>query len=180
MNFVTYWLYSASSLAKTGYFFNVSWARVSPRVWATICGLTLGRRWIHGQVSASRYSSTDKFLKRKLDSNKSESSENKQLSRSESTSVGRKAQFRRLYCDDCSKFEFHWTGDEQMPSPLCVVCGQKLCNETTVSSKLRRHFITNHSHLQTKTIVYFQRLLQANSRQGKYFRKKWLCQNELN
>jgi len=97
----------------------------------------------------------DKFLKRKLDSNKSESSENKQLSRSESTSVGRKAKLRRLYCDDCSKFGFDWTGDEQMPSPLCVICGQKLSNETMVSNKLRRHFITNHSHLQTKTTVYF-------------------------
>jgi len=114
----------------------------------------------------------DKFLKRKLDSNKSESSENKQLSRSESTSVGRKAKFRRLYCDDCSKFGFHCTADEQMPSPLCVVCGQKLSNKTMVSSKLRRRFITNHSHLQTKTIVYFQRLLQANPRQSKYFRKQ--------
>ena len=59
-----------------------------------------------------------------------------------------------------------------MPSPLCVVCGQKLTNETMVSSKLRSHFITNHSHLQTKTIVYFQRLLQANSRHSKEFRKQ--------
>ena len=32
MNFVTYWLYSASSLSKTGYFFSISWAHVSPRV----------------------------------------------------------------------------------------------------------------------------------------------------
>ena len=100
--------------------------------------------------------------------------------KSESTSVGRKVKFRRLYCDDCSKFGCDWTGDEQMPNPLCVVCGQKLSNETMVSSRLKRHFITNHSHLQTKTIVCFERLLQANSRQSKYFRKQWLCQNELN
>jgi len=113
----------------------------------------------------------DKFLKRKLDSDQSESLENKQLSSSQSTSAGKKGKFRRLYCDDYLKFGFHWTGDEQMRSPLCVVCGQKLSTETMVPSKLKRHFITNHSNLQTKTIVYFQRLLQANSRQSKLFQK---------
>ena len=51
------------------------------------------------------------------------------------------------------------------------VCGQKLPNEAMVPTKLRRHIITNHSNLQTKTMVYFQRLLQANSRQRKLFQK---------
>jgi len=40
-----------------------------------------------------------------------------------------------------------------------------------VPTKLRRHVISNHSNLQTKTMVYFQRLLQANSRQRKLFQK---------
>jgi len=40
-----------------------------------------------------------------------------------------------------------------------------------VPTKLRRHVITNHSNLQTKTMVYFQRLLQANPRQRKLFQK---------
>ena len=54
---------------------------------------------------------------------------------------------------------------------MCV-CGQKLPNEAMVLTKLRRHVITNHSNLQTKTMVYFQRLLQqANSRQRKLFQK---------
>ena len=56
-------------------------------------------------------------------------------------------------------------------APLCVVCGQKFSIEAMVPSKLKRHCITNHSDLQTKTIVYFQRLLQANSRQRKLFQK---------
>ena len=111
----------------------------------------------------------DKFLKRKLDSDNSDYSENK--SSSKSTSVEKKAKFRRLYCDDYLKFGFHWTGDAQMPNPLCVVCSQKLSNEAMVPSKLKRHFITNHSNLQTKTIEYFQRLLQANAIQSKLFQK---------
>ena len=53
---------------------------------------------------------------------------------------------------------------------MCV-CGQKLSNETMVPSMLRRHFITNHSNHKTKTIVYFQRLLQANSRHSKLFQE---------
>jgi len=53
---------------------------------------------------------------------------------------------------------------------MCV-CGQKLPNEAMVPSKLKRHVITNHSNSLTKTMVYFQRLLQANSRQKKLFQK---------
>jgi len=53
---------------------------------------------------------------------------------------------------------------------MCV-CGQKLPDEAMVPTKLRRHVITNHSNLHTKTMVYFQRLLQANSRQRKLFQK---------
>jgi len=88
-------------------------------------------------------------------------------------SVGKITNFRQFYCDDYIKFGFHWTGDEQMAiAPLCVVCGQKLSIEAMVPSMLKRHCIANHSNLQTKTIVYFQRLLQANSRQSKYFRKQ--------
>jgi len=50
-------------------------------------------------------------------------------------SDGKKANFRRFYCDDCIKFGFRWTGHEQMPiAPLCVVCGQKLSIEAMVPS----------------------------------------------
>jgi len=54
---------------------------------------------------------------------------------------------------------------------MCVYA-QKLPNEAMVPSELRRHVITNHSNLQAETMVYFQRLLQANSRQGKQIQKE--------
>jgi len=59
-----------------------------------------------------------------------------------------------------------------MPRPAMCVCDQKLPNEALVPTKLRRCVITNHSNLQTKTMVYFQRLLQANSWQRKLFQKE--------
>jgi len=140
---------------------------VSPRVWATIWGPTLARRM-------------DKFLKRKVDGDKSESSEYKQLSRSESISW-KKSKFSPVLLWWLFKIwislDWRWT---DAYSPLCVVCGQKLSNEAMVPSKLKRHFITNHSSLQTKTIVYFQRLLQANWRQSKYFRKQRLYEKGFN
>jgi hypothetical protein len=40
-----------------------------------------------------------------------------------------------------------YTGSENHPRPECVVCGEKLCNESMVPGKLKRHFNTKHSHL---------------------------------
>ena len=57
----------------------------------------------------------DKFLKRKTDSDNSDSSKNEQRSSSKSTLV-KKAKVHRLYSDNYLKYGFHWTGDAQMPS----------------------------------------------------------------
>ena len=47
--------------------------------------------------------------------------------------------------------DWRWTDAK---TAMCV-CGQKLPNEAMVPAKLRRHVITNHSNLQTETMVYF-------------------------
>ena len=57
----------------------------------------------------------DKFLKRKLDSDNSDYSENK--SSSKSTSVEKKAKFRLLYCDDYLKFGFNTVSVRIPPAP---------------------------------------------------------------
>lgn len=103
----------------------------------------------------------DKFLKRKGDGDKNNS-----------TTSFKKTKVHRLYTDDYLKFGFHWTGDTQIPSPLCVVCGQTLSNEAMVPSKMKRHLTTNHPSLQTKNVDYFQRLLESNARQSQLFKKQ--------
>ena len=93
----------------------------------------------------------DKFIKKKRDDVKNNS-----------TTSHKKAKFHRLYSDDYLKFEFHWTRDTQIHSPLCLVCGQTLSNEEMVPIKLLRHLTTNHPSLQTKNVSYVQRLLESN------------------
>ena len=102
----------------------------------------------------------DKFLKRKGDGDKNNS-----------TTSFKNRKVHRLYNDDYLKFGFHWTGETQIPSPLCVGCGQTLSNEAMVPSKMKRHLTTNHPNLQTKNVDYFQRLLESNARQSQLFKK---------
>jgi hypothetical protein len=51
------------------------------------------------------------------------------------------------YHDCYFSYGFTYTGSENHPCPECVVCGKKLCNESMVPRKLKRHFNTKHSHL---------------------------------
>ena len=68
-------------------------------------------------------------------------------------------------------FGFSWSGDVAQPCPLCVVCGEKMANESMVPNKLQRHFTTKHSCLQDKDLNYFLRLLQQQSRQRNVLQK---------
>ncbi|KAL4121592.1 hypothetical protein QTP88_014077 [Uroleucon formosanum] len=78
----------------------------------------------------------------------------------------------RKYSDNYLSFGFFWTGNEEEPLPLCVVCGEKLSNSSMAPSKLNRHLITNHSHLESKDQNYFKELMTSQSKQKKYFEKK--------
>ena len=109
----------------------------------------------------------DKFIKRKQsDDNESESKRSKAAKPCDKAP---KAQPKRQYCDDYLKYGFHWTGSEDQPFPLCVICGKKMPNEDMVPSKLSRHFVTKHSQLQHKNLNYFQRLLEQQSKQKTAF-----------
>jgi len=77
----------------------------------------------------------------------------------------------RLYQSQYLSIGFTWTGDLKVPTPLCVVCGDKLSNESMNPSKLKRHFLTNHQNLAGKKQDYFKRLLTLQSEQKKTFKK---------
>ena len=118
----------------------------------------------------------DKFIKRKnsIDDNESE------IKRSRAANPCDKAPKARpklQYCDDYLKYGFHWTGSEDQPFPLCVICGEKMSNEGMVPSKLSRHFVTKHSQLQDKNLNFFRRLLEQQSKEKTVF-KKWLTVSE--
>jgi hypothetical protein len=53
----------------------------------------------------------------------------------------------RKYHDCYLSYGLTYTGSENHPRPKCVVCGEKLCNESVVPSRLKRDFNTKHSRL---------------------------------
>ena len=118
----------------------------------------------------------DKFIKRKnsIDDNESEIKRSRAANPCDKAP---KARPKRQYCDDYLKYGFHWTGSEDQPFPLCVICGEKMSNEGMVPSKLSRHFVTKHSQLQDKNLNFFRRLLEQQSKEKTVF-KKWLTVSE--
>ena len=78
----------------------------------------------------------------------------------------------RKYDDTYLYFEFSWTGNEDHPSPLCLVCGCEMSNESMLPSKLSRHLKSKHPHLQGKDLSYFKRLLEQKRKQASIFKSK--------
>ncbi len=116
----------------------------------------------------------DKFIKRKHNSDdcESESERSSKATRPNVNKVKEKLRPNRQYCNSYLNFGFSWTGNQEKPFPLCVVCGEKMSNEAMLPSKLKRHFTTKHPFLQGKDSNYFKRMTEQQSKQGKSFRDK--------
>ena len=114
----------------------------------------------------------DKFIKKRQSSD-SNDLVNRPLSKAAKLcDKTAKSRPKRQYCDEYLQYGFYWTGSGDQPLPLCVICGDKMSNEGMVPSKLKRHLTTKHSQHQDKTINYFQRLLEQQSKQKTFFQKK--------
>ncbi|GBN80649.1 Zinc finger BED domain-containing protein 5 [Araneus ventricosus] len=65
---------------------------------------------------------------------------------------------KRKYSNECLKYGFSVTGDEDYRKPLCVVCGERLSNGSMKPSLLMRHLETKHLNYKQRNISFFQRL----------------------
>ena len=76
----------------------------------------------------------DKFLKKKrvIDEVDAESDQN--LSKKNCTVKKVKPRPSHKYDDSYLSFGFSWTGTENNPLPVCLVCGMKMSNESMVPS----------------------------------------------
>ena len=110
----------------------------------------------------------DKFLKQKCEHN--DSGSHKQNESSSNKRV--KTQSIHKYNESYLAFGFHWTGNLDEPLLLCVVCGYKMANGSLVLSKLTKHFKTRHSHLQGKSVIYFRRLLEQQTKARSSFKNR--------
>lgn len=94
---------------------------------------------------------------------------NDEVSASKNANV-RSKNIIRQYHESYLSFGFTSSGGE-MPIPQCLMCSEKLSNESMVPSKLKRHLLTKHGFASEKPLDFFKRLASDQNRQASKFIK---------
>ena len=76
----------------------------------------------------------------------------------------------RQYHKSYFKYGFIATGDTHAPTPLCILCGDRLSNGSMKPSKLLRHLNSKHVTSKDKPLEYFERKKREHDGQEKFLR----------
>ncbi|GFW69322.1 uncharacterized protein TNCV_486711 [Trichonephila clavipes] len=63
----------------------------------------------------------------------------------------------RKYNEEFIKYGFTFYVVDDEERPICVLCNEKLANESMKPAKLNWHLVTKHKELQNKQANFFQR-----------------------
>ena len=88
----------------------------------------------------------------------------------EPSTLKKQKTFNRQYHTSYLKYGFIATGDTHAPTPLCILCGDRLSNGSMKSSKLLRHLNSKHATSKDKPLEYFERKKREHEGQEKFLR----------
>ena len=88
----------------------------------------------------------------------------------EPSTLKKQKTFNRQYHTSYLKDGFIATGDTHAPTPLCILCGDRLSNGSMKPSKLLRHLNSKHATSKDKPLEYFERKKREHEGQEKFLR----------
>ena len=88
----------------------------------------------------------------------------------EPSTLKKQKTFNRQYHTSYLKYGFIATGDTHAPTPLCILCGDRLSNGSMKPSKLLRHLNSKHATSKDKPLEYFERKKREHEGQEKFLR----------